>query len=236
MKSIIKSFSEHGTFVQPDTLEYILSKNDPDKLVSIITKKLKEYPLILTIDQVKNIEQENEIEDISKPCDDSTEKKELQKKILSTLYGDKLQHEIPFEDYKPEYDDITKDNQISNSEEESASPQLIEIKKVKGWKPESLEYESEIRILKDITGKSTCEGTTSDFTKLFLNRYDVLRKILRSQRREMTNVTPINKIRRTGVKEIQIVGIIQNIRTTKNGYKLIEIEDETGAVSAIPFP
>ena len=26
MNSIIKSFSEHGTFVQPDTLDYILSK------------------------------------------------------------------------------------------------------------------------------------------------------------------------------------------------------------------
>ena len=236
MKSIIKSFSEHGTFVQPDTLEYILSKDDPKEFTSFITKKLKEYPLVLTIEQVKNIEQETKIEDIPKPCEDSLEKKELQKKILSTMYGGVLQPETSFEENELEYDDPDKDDQISIPDEkieEEAIPQLIEIKKVKGWKPASLDYESEIEIIKDITGKSTCEGTTSDFTKLFLNRYGVLRKILRSQRREMANVIPINRIKRSGVKDIQIVGIIKDVRTTKNGHKLIEIEDETGAAAAI---
>ena len=32
MKSIIKSFSEHGTFVQPETLIYILSKDNPEEM------------------------------------------------------------------------------------------------------------------------------------------------------------------------------------------------------------
>ena len=236
MKSIIKSFSEHGTFVQPDTLNYILSKDDPKEFTSFLTKNLKEYPLVLTIEQVKNIEQETKIEDIPKPCEDSLEKKELQKKILSTMYGGVLQPETSFEENELEYDDPDKDDQISIPDEkigEEAIPQLIEIKKVKGWKPVSLDYESEIEIIKDITGKSTCEGTTSDFTKLFLNRYGVLRKILRSQRREMANVIPINRIKRSSVKDIQIVGIIKDVRTTKNGHKLIEIEDETGAAAAI---
>ena len=93
MKSIIKSFSEHGTFVQPDTLEYILSKDDPNEFTSFITKKLREYPLVLTVEQVKNIEQETKIEDIPKPCTDLLEKKELQKKMLSTIYGGALQPE-----------------------------------------------------------------------------------------------------------------------------------------------
>jgi len=71
MKSVIKSFSEHGTFVQPDTLNYILSKDDPKEFTSFLTKKLKEYPLVLTIEQVKNIEQETKIKDIPKPCENS---------------------------------------------------------------------------------------------------------------------------------------------------------------------
>jgi len=54
MNSIIKSFSDHGTFVQPDTLDYILSKDDPKEFTSFITKNLKEFPLILTLDQIKN--------------------------------------------------------------------------------------------------------------------------------------------------------------------------------------
>jgi len=236
MKSIIKSFSEHGTFVQPDTLEYILSKDEPKKFTSLIVKKLIEYPLVLTVEKVKNIEQETKIEDIPKPCEDSLEKKELQKRMLSTIYGGALQPKMSFEENYLEYDDPDKDDQVhlpDGKTREVAIPQLIEIKKVKGWKPSSSEYDPEIKIIKDVTGKSTCEGKTSDFTKLFLNRYGVLRKILRSQRREMANVIPINRIKRSGVKDIQIVGIIEDVRTTKNGHKLIEIEDETGTAAAI---
>jgi len=236
MKSVIKSFSEHGTFVQPDTLEYILSKDDPKEFTSLIVKGLREYPLVLTVEQVKNIEQETKIEDIPKPCTDLLEKKELQKKMLSTIYGGALQPEMYFEENDLEYDDPDKDDQIylpDEGTEELVIPQLIEIKKVKGWKPSSSEYDPEIEIVKDITGKSTCEGKTGDFTKLFLNRYGVLRKILRSQRREMANVIPINRIKRSGIKDIQIIGIIKDVRTTKNGHKLIEIEDETGTAAAI---
>jgi len=236
MKSVIKSFSEHGTFVQPDTLEYILSKDDPKEFTSLILKKLMEYPLFLTVEQVKNIEQETIIKDTSKPCVDSLEKKEFQKKILSTIYGGALQSEVSFEENDLEYDDPDKTDQVCLSDEEIeelVTPQLIEIKKVKGWKPSSSEYDPEIEIVKDITGKSTCEGKTGDFTKLFLNRYNVLRKILRNQRREMANVIPINRIKRSAIKEIQIVGIIKDIRTTKNGHKLVEIEDETDTAAAI---
>ena len=172
MKSVIKSFSEHGTFIQPDTLEYILSKDDPKEFTSLILKRLMEYPLFLTVEQVKNIEQETMIKDISKPCVDSLEKKELQKKTLSTIYGGVLQSEMSFEENDLDYGDPDKTDQIylpDEKIEELVTPQLIEIKKVKGWKPSSSEYDPEIEIIKDITGKSTCEGKTGDFTKLFLN-------------------------------------------------------------------
>ena len=95
------------------------------------------------------------------------------------------------------YDDPDKEDQLnisSEEKEETKKPELVKIKKVKGWKPKSREYEPEIQILKDVTGNSTCEGTTNDFTKLFVNRFDVLRKILRNQRREIANVIPINRI------------------------------------------
>ncbi|MBU0498059.1 MAG: DNA-directed DNA polymerase II small subunit, partial [Candidatus Thermoplasmatota archaeon] len=108
----------------------------------------------------------------------------------------------------------------------------VEIKSVKGWKPQAREYSSEFKIFRDITGNSTCEGTTDDFVKLFRNRYDVLRKIIRSQRREMANVLPINRIR-NGLAETQVIGIVSSIRTTVNGHKLIELEDDTGTVAML---
>jgi len=238
MKEIIQSFSEHGTFVQPDALDYILSKKDPKVFTSFITKNLKEYPLVLTVDQIKNIEHSTKIEEAPKPVTVLLEEKEIQKKLLSNIYSSELQGEISFEETELEYDDPDKDDQIDlpdseTSEEEIVKPQVIEIKKVKGWKPKSKDYDPEIEIIKDVTGNSICEGTTADFAKLFVNRYNVLRKILQSQRRETANVIPINRVKKSGVKDVQLVGIVKDVRTTVNGHRLIEIEDGTDVATCI---
>jgi DNA polymerase II small subunit len=103
---------------------------------------------------------------------------------------------------------------------------------VKGWKPEAKEYESEIKILKDVTGNSNCEGTTDDFAKLFRNRYDILKKFIRSQRREVVNVVPIGRINKN-LSDVQLIGIVKSIKTTVNGHKCIELEDETGSTILI---
>jgi DNA polymerase II small subunit len=235
MKSIIKSFSKHGTFIQPDTLDYILSKEDPQEFTFLITKNLKEYPLVLTLDIIKEIEQLSKAEEVPKPLMDTPDIKELQTKMLSNIYGGKLQPE-PSAEIELEYDDPDKDDQIQLLEkepQEAAIPQVINIKKVKDWKPKAKEYDAEINIIKDVTGNSVCEGTTSDFAKLFLDRYSSLRKILRNQRRELANSIPIKKIKKGILKDIQIVGIVNDVRTTTNGHRLIELEDETDVATCI---
>jgi DNA polymerase II small subunit len=235
MKSIIKSFSEHGTFVQPDTLNYILSKENPEEFTSFITKNLKEYPLVLTLDFIKDIEQSEQVEEPSKPTTGLQEMKEIQTKMLSTIYSGEPSPPS-FDEPELDYDDPDKDDQIFIPEEEPgeiSAPELIDIKQVKGWKPQAREYDAEINIIKDVTGKSLCEGTTGDFTKLFVDRYSSLRKILRNQRRELINSIPIKKIRKSGLKDIQIVGIVKDVRTTTNGHRLIELEDETDVATCI---
>jgi len=228
MESIIRSFSEHGTFIQPNALDYILSKKNPQEFTTFIKKNLKEYPLVLTLDFVKNLEQSTKVEEIKKPLSNATEIKEIQSKVLSSIYGGDLKIE-QFSDLDLEYDDPDKDDEISISETEieQTLPQKINIKKIKGWNPKSREYQAEINIIKDITGNSLCEGTTGDFTKLFVNRFNSLRKIIRNQRRELSNAISIKRIKKSGLKEIQIVGIVKDVRTTTNGHRLIELEDET---------
>lgn len=234
MELIIKSFSEHGTFVQPETLEYILSKDDPKAFVLSITEKLTDYPLVLTIEKIKRLEQE--IVDSLKlnKFEEPISKNELKTSLLDAIYGNKHLFEYQNNEDENENDDDSENGYDFTSTEQNydALPKIT-LTRTSTWKPLSSEHDAEIKIFKDITGHSTCEGTTSDFTKLFLNRFDVLRKILKSQRREMANVIPINRIKKSGIKEIQIVGIIKDIRTTKNGHKLIEIEDETGCATAI---
>ncbi|MCK5261683.1 MAG: DNA-directed DNA polymerase II small subunit [Thermoplasmatales archaeon] len=227
MKSILKLFSEHSTFIQPDALKYISSKEDPNEFASFLIKSLKEYPFILTVENIKYIEESAKIKEIPKLDDNLLDKKEVQNKILSEIYNSNvLIEEIPNND---EYDDTDTEDQLESDikDIEKKVPQTLEITSVKGWKPLSKEYESEIEILEDVTGNSTCEGTTQDFVKLFRYRYNVLRKILRNQRREMINTIPINRIKKS-LSDVQLVGIVKSVKTTVNGHRLIEIEDETG--------
>ena len=234
MNSIIKSFSEHGTFVQPDTLTYILSKKNPTEFTNFITKNLQEFPLVLTLNQVKQIENISEVQSTPSVSIESKDIKDIQTKMFSEMFGGEIQS-ITIDENDFEYDDPDKEDQIKLPEEkiEDSAPQVIDIKKVKGWKPKAGEYDSEINIIKDVTGNSVCEGTTKDFTKLFVDRYSALRKILRKQRRELANAIPIDRALKSGFKEIQIVGIVKDVRTTSNGHRLIELEDESDIATCI---
>jgi DNA polymerase II small subunit len=234
MKNIIKSFSEHGTLVQPETLDYIMSKKNPYEFASFLTKNMKEYPLVLTLDTVKNLEEETKKTEITKPIKSTFKIKNYQTKMLTTLYSGEFNPEKSPEN-EIEYDELDKEDTIEITEEKTSVsiPSVINLKKVKGWKPLARDYEPEIEIFKDVTGKSLCEGTTTDFNRLFMNRFNSLKKILRSQRRELANSLPVNRIRNSGVTDIQVTGIVKDVRNTSNGHRLIELEDETGIVICI---
>jgi DNA polymerase II small subunit len=221
-------------FVQPDTLNYILSKENPTEFTNFLTKNLQEFPLVLTLNQVKQIENLSQIQSTSAVSIRSKDIKEIQTKMFSEMFGGEIQS-VTIDENDLEYDDSDKEDQIKLPEEkiEESVPQVIDIQTVKGWKPKAREYDPEINIIKDVTGNSVCEGTTKDFTKLFVDRYSALRKILRKQRRELANAMPIEKVKKGGFKEVQIVGIVKDVRTTSNGHRLIELEDESDIAKCI---
>ncbi|MEA2054458.1 MAG: DNA-directed DNA polymerase II small subunit [Candidatus Thermoplasmatota archaeon] len=88
-----------------------------------------------------------------------------------------------------------------------------------------IEGSSGLEILEDVTGKSSCEGTLSDFTHLFRDRYESLYALLR-KRQEMKNLLPLKKAqRREG--DVAVIGIVNEIKRGKNGHVLVDIEDES---------
>jgi DNA polymerase II small subunit len=236
MESIIQSFSQYGTFVQQETLDYILSKNDPIEFTNFITSNMKEYPLVLTIDYVKNIENSNNNQ-MSKQI-----KPDIEKEFHGKLYSKVFKNESTCKNVKNPKNhlllDYDKSNKLNKNSLEIDSkseifPNLINIKKLKGYNPNAREYNSEIKIIKDVTGHSICEGTTQDLTRLFLGRYQSLKKILKIQRRELINSIPINRIKNVSSKDIKFIGIVKEVKTTTNGHRLIEVEDETGSATCI---
>lgn len=92
------------------------------------------------------------------------------------------------------------------------------------------ELETPVRIVRDISGESTCSGKIKDFTGYFNARYDEMRSMLR-KRRELAGAVPIAKIGRR--RSVKLIGIVEEVRETTNGHRLIELEDETGTAPVL---
>ena len=83
----------------------------------------------------------------------------------------------------------------------------------------------------DITGESTCEGKIDDFAKYFKSRYLALRRMIES-RRDFGRGISIKDA--TGVeRDVKIVGIVSEVSTTKNGHRMVTLEDDTGTCKVL---
>lgn len=93
------------------------------------------------------------------------------------------------------------------------------------------DHAPDIRILRDITGRSTCEGTLEDFTRYFRNRFSTISRMLRG-RREFGGAQDIARARRS-TREVRFIGMVADVRSTKNGHRILELEDETDRISVL---
>ena len=220
MKSIIQLFSAHGTLIQPDTLEYLLSKNNPEQFSEDIANNITNYPLILTVNHVKEAEQQ----------------------LISqtTIEPPNPEISMPIKENSKDYGELNIQKQLGLIPEQEIKSTQIPVNTIKepiystsNWHPDAKDYDSDIKIIKDISGNSICEGKTTDFAKLFADRFDLLRNILRSQRRELAHVIPIKRVKKSGMDEIQLIGIVEDYRTTKNGHIFLKLEDDTDSINTI---
>ncbi len=101
------------------------------------------------------------------------------------------------------------------------------------WKPTAREYAPDIKVISDPTKDLYTNGEIDDFIKVFLNRYEKLRKIL-LQRRDANDAIPISEVRNLKTdQEVKIIGMVVDKRQTKTHNFLIELEDPTGRVTAL---
>ena len=222
-KKVLKLLTSYGTLVSPDAIKYILEQDQPEKYVQEILKQLAEAPLYLTLEILQiaeaglragkgNWEGVNNGELNSLQSSDQALSKELTPKTPQTPKT----HQNPSAP--------TQTNQPKETTEIQVNPP--------SKKPLASDYIGEVTIFKDVTGQSTTEGTLNDFIKYFQERFKMLRKILQNQRREARGISEIARLRgRTG--PLKFIGLINSVRTTKQGHKIIELEDETDTISAL---
>ncbi len=95
--------------------------------------------------------------------------------------------------------------------------------------PSNVEFNFEI--IQDTSKKSYTSGDIKDMISYFKSRYDKIKGIL-SRRRELKGSLPITDIFQTK-DEVKIIGMVKDFRTTKNGHKILEIEDDSGEISVL---
>ncbi|MGZ4893225.1 MAG: DNA-directed DNA polymerase II small subunit [Halobacteriota archaeon] len=98
-----------------------------------------------------------------------------------------------------------------------------------------------ITVLTDITASSNCVGTYEEFVQYFRNRYDRLSEIIKKRlaTRPIESLTFFNRKREAlfddefTAGKISITGLVNEMRDTPNGHRVIELEDPTGYFSGI---
>jgi len=239
-KRILELLTSHGTLVSPETMAYILSKPDPETYANSILKHFSEIPLFLTVDQLKAAEEKIDYHDSNndnnniESIESSTVIEEDEIKSAPQLeihdQPEKITPILPSTEKTTDAQDSNPDNIETPAPPE---PEQLNVKVNKATKrPIASEYDSTFRVIKDVTGNSTTEGTISDFTKYFQERYRLLKKILMQQRREVIGASEIARIR-THTGPLKFIGIINTVRTTKQGHKLLELEDESDYISVL---
>ena len=87
------------------------------------------------------------------------------------------------------------------------------------------EVAEDFRLLRDITGHSTCEGTLEDFSRYFANRLQSLTRLLRT-RRELVGAVEIEKAKKLS-REVRFIGMVSEVRSSRKGDRVVEVEDAT---------
>lgn len=89
----------------------------------------------------------------------------------------------------------------------------------------------DFKIIQDTSKKSYTSGEIENLIAYFKSRYEKLANIL-SKRPELRNFTKINDID-DGMDSLSLILMVREIRTSKNGHKIVEFEDDTGNISIL---
>ena len=80
--------------------------------------------------------------------------------------------------------------------------------------------------------KESKKREVKDFVSYYSNRFNRLKRILQN-RKELANVTSINRLKNHNNEDVSIIGLVHNKHLTKNGHIILEIEDPTGTLKVI---
>ena len=231
--NILLKFAKKGINLSPDAYSKVMKSDNPINLASELIVKLKSNdfkPVDLisvngkTIDEITG--------NIATSSDEST----IQDNNHEAESDSSVESDPKTEDsIKPKSKlETSNDKNDESSEgivrkEDSEKIEDAKIQFKRNLEKSNVEYDFEI--LQDSSNKSYTSGEIGDLITYFQSRYEKLSKILK-QRPDLKMTTKVADIE-DGQTTLNLILMVKEIRTTKNGHKFIEFEDDTGSISIL---
>ncbi len=202
---IVERFTEHGFLISREAMLLIQGSDLPLQVVDEVLRDIDSSVIVVGSDEI--IEAQKALE---------AQKKAIKDTPLFTSDADKA---------------YVVTSGVSRHVQPSENVQSL--------RPEA----RDVTVLADITESSTCVGTYEEFVRYFRNRYDRLGDIIKKRlhTRPIESLTYYANRGREGWfndehgsgGKLSIVGIVNEMRDTPNGHRVIELEDPTGYFSGI---
>ncbi|WP_405297700.1 DNA-directed DNA polymerase II small subunit [Methanobrevibacter sp.] len=258
---ILLKFAKKGINLSPEAYDKVMKADNPLDFASNLIVKLKSdkftsKDLICvsgeTIDEITGVktapESDNQetlikSEETQKTVDKtpqppkkvSDEKEQPPKKVMDEK-PESTGNEKEVETKKPDsIDDLKKEGDepehYVNEAIEKASETIKDTKIKFKRNEQKTNVKYDFKIIQDTSKKSYTSGELENLISYFKSRYDKLAKIL-SRRPDLRNYTKIADID-DGMDSLSLILMVREIRSSKNGHKIVEFEDDTGNISIL---
>ena len=249
---ILLKFAKKGINLSPEAYDKVINAENPLDFASSLIVKLKGDKFSSKDLVSVSGETIDEITGISKKTDNSNQKTlinsteteaEKPKKVETKEIARKNIKEEKPEIKKPEVE-TKKAVSIDNLKKETDKPEKYINKEIveasETVKDEKIQFkrnlqktnvEYDFKIIQDTSKKSYTSGELENLISYFKSRYEKLEKIL-SKRPELRNYTKIADID-DSQDSLSLILMVREIRSSKNGHKIVEFEDDTGTISIL---
>lgn len=258
---ILLKFAKKGINLSPEAYENVMNAEDPLKYASSLIVKLKSdkfssKDLVSVsgemIDEINGVKKQEPVNQKTLTPEETPEP-EIKKEVKTIPKTPEVKKEVDTPKEITKTPETPKDAEtqtppkkasIDDLKKESDTPEKYINKEIleasETIKDEKIKFKRnqqktnvtyDFKIIQDTSKKSYTSGELENLISYFKSRYEKLANIL-SKRPELRNYTKVADID-DSQENLSLILMVREIRTSKNGHKIIEFEDDTGTISIL---
>lgn len=258
---ILLKFAKKGINLSPKAYENVMNAEDPLNYASSLIVKLKSdkfssKDLVSVsgemIDEINGVKKQEPVNQKTLTPEETPEP-EIKKEVKTIPKTPEVKKEVDTPKEITKTPETPKDAEtqtppkkasIDDLKKESDTPEKYINKEIleasETIKDEKIKFKRnqqktnvtyDFKIIQDTSKKSYTSGELENLISYFKSRYEKLANIL-SKRPELRNYTKVADID-DSQENLSLILMVREIRTSKNGHKIIEFEDDTGTISIL---